>query len=70
MNLPYPAAALLAKKHAKFPKGERRFAAVEIPSAYHSSPDLPPLENMWGKVKEITRKIEPRTEDEIWHATN
>lgn len=50
----------------------RRFKrrGIEIKYLPRYSPDLNPIENMWGKVKEIIRKIGPRTEDEIWNATN
>ena len=29
-----------------------------------------PIENMWSKVKQIIRKKEPRSGDQIWHAMN
>lgn len=47
---------------------KRRGIEVKYPPRY--SPGLNPIENMWGKVKASIRKIEPRTEEEIWHATN
>lgn len=34
------------------------------------SPDLNPIENMWGKVKSIIKKINPRNFEEIWDAMN
>lgn len=43
---------------------------IKIKHLLRYSPDLNPTENMWGKDKKIIRKIEPRKEDEIWHATN
>lgn len=49
-------------------KFSRRGIKVKYLPRY--SPDLNPIENMWGKAKEIIWKIEPRTEDEIWHAVN
>lgn len=50
----------------------RRFRrrGIEVKYLPRYSPDLNPIENMWGKVKEVVRKIEPRTIDEVWHATN
>ena len=43
---------------------------IEVRYLPRYSPDFNPIENMWGKVKEIIRRIGPRSEDEIWHATN
>lgn len=43
---------------------------IEVKYLPRYSPDLNPIENMWGKAKAIIRKIEPRTEDEIWQAIN
>lgn len=43
---------------------------IEVKYLPRYSPDLNPIENMWSKVKEIIRKIGPRSEDEIWHSVN
>lgn len=34
------------------------------------SPDFNPIESMWGKMKSIIRKLEPRDGDQIWDAVN
>lgn len=34
------------------------------------SPDLNPIENMWSKLKEIIKKMNPRNLLEIWRAMN
>jgi transposase len=32
------------------------------------SPDFNPIENMWGKIKQLLRSLDPRTNDELLHA--
>ena len=50
----------------------RRFTRRGIKIKYlpRYSPDFNPIENMWSKVKQIIRKKEPRTGDQIWHTMN
>lgn len=50
----------------------RRFSRRGIKIKYlpRYSPDFNPIENMWSKVKQIIRKKEPRSGDQIWHAMN
>lgn len=51
---------------------EKKFSRKGIMIKYLPpySPDLNPIENMWGKVKPIIRKLEPRDGDQIWDAVN
>ena len=45
---------------------ESRSASVLFLPAY--SPDLNPIEKMWGKIKQILRSIKARTQEELFEA--